>query len=62
MPLRAAALQFALAHPAVEIVMMGARSVAEWHDATAMAQHSIPAAFWHDLRQARLLPDDAPTP
>jgi D-threo-aldose 1-dehydrogenase len=61
-PLRAAALQFALAHPAVEIVMMGARSAAEWHDATAMAQQAIPAAFWQALRQARLLPDDAPTP
>jgi D-threo-aldose 1-dehydrogenase len=61
-PLRAAALQFALAQPAVEIVMMGARSLAEWHDAAAMAQQAIPAAFWHDLRQAQLLPDAAPTP
>jgi D-threo-aldose 1-dehydrogenase len=60
-PLRAAALQFALAHPAVEIVVLGARSVAEWHDAAAMAQRAIPAAFWHDLRQARLLGDDAVT-
>ena len=61
-PLRAAALQFPLAHPAVEIVMVGARSTAEWDDAMAMVQHPIPAAFWDDLRRAGLLPDAAPTP
>jgi D-threo-aldose 1-dehydrogenase len=61
-PLRAAALQFALAHPAVETVLVGARSAAEWRDALAMALHPIPAAFWRDLRAAGLLPDAAPTP
>ena len=61
-PLRAAALQFALAHPAVEIVMLGARSAAQWADAQAMAHHPIAATFWHDLRAAGLLPVDAPTP
>ncbi len=62
LPLRAAALQFAMANPAVEIVMLGARSAAEWRDAQAMARHPIPPAFWHDLRAAGLLPADAPTP
>ena len=61
-PLRAAALQFPLAHPAIDIVMVGARSVAEWRDAMAMARHPIPAAYWRDLRNAGLLPEDAPTP
>jgi D-threo-aldose 1-dehydrogenase len=61
-PLRAAALQFPLAHPAIDIVMVGARSAAEWQDAMAMAQHPIPAAFWRDLRAAGLLPEAAPTP
>lgn len=61
-PLRAAALQFPLAHPAVDIVMVGARSVAEWQDALAMVNHPIPAAFWHGLRAEGLLPDAAPTP
>jgi D-threo-aldose 1-dehydrogenase len=61
-PLRAAALQFPLAHAAVEIVMVGARSTAEWDDALTMSQHPIPAAFWDDLRRAGLLPDEAPTP
>jgi D-threo-aldose 1-dehydrogenase len=61
-PLRAAALQFPLAHPAVDVVMVGARSAAEWQDAAAMVRHPIPAAYWHDLRAAGLLPPDAPTP
>jgi len=61
-PLRAAALQFPLAHSTVDIVMVGARSVAEWQDALAMVNHPIPAAFWHGLRAESLLPDAAPTP
>ncbi len=61
-PLRAAALQFPLAHSAIDIVMVGARSAAEWQDAMAMARHPIPAAYWRDLRAAGLLPPDAPTP
>lgn len=61
-PLRAAALQFPLAHPAIDIVIVGARSAAEWQDALAMARHHIPAAFWRELRAAGLLPDLAPTP
>jgi D-threo-aldose 1-dehydrogenase len=61
-PLRAAALQFPLAHPAVEIVMVGARNAAEWHDAIAMLGHPIAPDFWRDLRRAGLLPDAAPTP
>jgi D-threo-aldose 1-dehydrogenase len=61
-PLRAAALQFALAHPAIEIVLVGARSAAEWHDTLAMAAQPIDAGFWPALRSAGLLPDEAPTP
>lgn len=61
-PLRAAALQFPLAHPAVDIVMIGARSAAEWQDALAMVNHPIPTAFWQGLRADGLLPDAAPTP
>jgi D-threo-aldose 1-dehydrogenase len=61
-PLRAAALQFPLAHPAVDVVLVGARNADEWRDALAMMRTPIPAAFWDDLRRERLLPDDAPTP
>lgn len=61
-PLRAAALQFPLAHPAVEIVIAGPQTVAHWDDAVAMMGHPIPAAFWQALRQQHLIPDHAPTP
>ena len=61
-PLRAAALQFPLAHPAIDIVMLGARSVVEWDDGVAMMGHSIPPAFWLALRDAGLLPPAAPLP
>jgi D-threo-aldose 1-dehydrogenase len=61
-PLRAAALQFPLAHPAIDIVMVGVRTAAEWNDAVAMMGHAIPSAFWTALRAAGLLPAQAPTP
>ena len=61
-PLRAAALQFPLAHPAVEIVMVGARSVQEWTDTVAMMGHAIPDAFWRALRGRGLVPQHAPLP
>ena len=60
-PLRAAALQFALAHSAVEIVMLGARRVAEWEDAQVMLNHPIAPEFWAALRAQGLIPLDAPT-
>ena len=61
-PLRAAALQFPLAHAAVDIVMLGARTAAEWLDAQAMLQHVIPKGFWAELSAQSLLPAGAPTP
>jgi D-threo-aldose 1-dehydrogenase len=61
-PLRAAALQFVLAHAAAEIVMLGARSAQEWQDAQTMLRTPVPPAFWQALRAAGLIPDEAPTP
>ena len=61
-PLRAAALQFPLAHPAVDIVMLGARKVAEWDDAQAMLRQPVAPEFWAALRQQGLVPPEAPTP
>jgi D-threo-aldose 1-dehydrogenase len=61
-PLRAAAMQFPLAHPSIEIVMAGPQTVAQWQDAVAMMSHPIPDQFWSTLRARGLLPDDAPTP
>ncbi|MFI9787290.1 aldo/keto reductase [Kitasatospora sp. NPDC051984] len=59
-PLRAAALQFPLGHPAVAGVLVGARSAAEVADAAAMARHPIPAELWRELRDLELIPRDAP--
>ncbi len=61
-PLRAAALQFPLAHPAVDIVVSGAQRIGQWRDAVAMIAHPIPGEFWAYLRNARLIPADAPLP
>ncbi|MEY9844130.1 aryl-alcohol dehydrogenase-like predicted oxidoreductase [Streptacidiphilus sp. BW17] len=61
-PLRAAAIQFPFGHPAVASVLVGARSASEAADAAAMARHDIPADLWHRLREAGLLPWDAPLP
>jgi D-threo-aldose 1-dehydrogenase len=61
-PLRAAALQFPLAHEAVEIVMVGARTPAEWKDCVALMERPIPGAFWQALRERGLLPEAAPVP
>lgn len=61
-PLRAAAMQFPLAHPAVEIVMAGPQTVAHWQDAVAMMSHPIADDFWAALRARCLLPEAAPIP
>lgn len=61
-PLRAAALQFPLAHPAVDIVVAGTQDLAQWQDSRAMLARPIPAAFWQALRGQGLLPEEAPTP
>lgn len=54
-PLRAAAIQFPLTHPAVTCVLVGARSPEEVADAVAMASVRIPPALWDELRDAGFL-------
>lgn len=61
-PLRAAALQFVLAHPDVAAVVPGPSSPEEAADNAAMLAHPIPDALWADVRRARLVSDDAPLP
>lgn len=61
-PLKAAALQFPLAHPAVAAVIPGARSPEEVDENVQMAGFEIPSDFWAELREEGLIPDDAPTP
>ncbi|MFN8523253.1 MAG: aldo/keto reductase [Chloroflexota bacterium] len=61
-PLKAAALQFPLAHPAVDVVLTGVRATAELDENLAMFRTEIPAALWSDLRAEGLVPEGAPTP
>jgi D-threo-aldose 1-dehydrogenase len=61
-PLKAAALQFILAHPAIVSVIPGARSVAEVEDNIRMVEWPIPADLWAELKQAGLIAEAAPTP
>lgn len=60
--LRAAALQFPLAHPAVSAVIPGARTAEEARDNLARLIEPIPAALWRDLQDDGLLRPDAPVP
>jgi D-threo-aldose 1-dehydrogenase len=61
-PLMAAAIQFPFAHPAVATVLTGARSVAELEENARMMRVEIPPGLWAELRDAGLLPPEAPTP
>ena len=61
-PLKAAALQFPLAHPAVAAVIPGARSPEEVDENVQMFEVEIPEDFWSELREEGLVPEDAPTP
>ena len=60
-PLKAAALQFPLAHPAVAAIIPGGRNPAEVDENAALVQYDIPNDFWADLRTDGLIPDAAPT-
>jgi len=61
-PLRAAALQFPAAHPAIAVVLAGARSQDEVEDLVAMRRCAIPAGFWVELRERGLIAPAAPLP
>ena len=61
-PLRAAAMQFPLAHPAVASLVAGVRTPAHLDDYPAMLAHPIPTALWAELRAEGLLAADAPVP
>lgn len=49
-PLRAVALQFAMACPEAAAVVVGARSPHEVADAAAMSRWPVPAALWEELQ------------
>lgn len=60
--LQAAALQFPLAHPAVVSVIPGGARPEEVKSNIGYIQEAVPAAFWADLKTAKLIDADAPTP
>tara|TARA_B100000029_G_scaffold494152_1_gene557545 strand:+ start:156 stop:1175 length:1020 start_codon:yes stop_codon:yes gene_type:complete len=60
--LKAAALQFVLAHPAVATVIPGASSISELEQNIAMVRQEIPPELWSDMRANELIPQNAPTP
>jgi D-threo-aldose 1-dehydrogenase len=60
--LKAAALQFPLAHPAVATVIPGAATIEQIRENAALIAADIPADFWSELKTLSLLPGDAPAP
>lgn len=60
--IRAAALQFSLAHPAVAAVIPGASQPSRIAENLALVDAEIPAAFWQALRTRGLVALDAPLP
>jgi D-threo-aldose 1-dehydrogenase len=60
--LKAAAVQFPMAHPAVVSVIAGVRSIEHLDEYVDLFGAEIPSALWSDLRAEGLIPDEAPTP
>ncbi|MEV6809576.1 aldo/keto reductase [Streptomyces sp. NPDC051132] len=60
--IKAAALQFSLAHPAAAAVVPGATRPSRIAEDTAALNEDIPAAFWTELRESGLVSPAAPLP
>jgi D-threo-aldose 1-dehydrogenase len=61
-PLRAAAMQFPLAHQAVVSLVAGVRSTAHLDEYPALLRHSIPVELWNELKAEGLIAEQAPVP
>jgi D-threo-aldose 1-dehydrogenase len=61
-PIKAAAVQFPLGHPAVTCVVVGCRSQQQLDESIEMFGLDIPSALWSDLKAEGLLPPETPTP
>ena len=61
-PIRAAALQFVVAHPLVATVIPGPVSMDEMTDTIRMAQLKIPGDFWQELLEEGLIAEGCPVP
>lgn len=60
--MKAAGLQFSLANPAVAAVIPGASRPDRIAEDRAALDEKVPAAFWRELREAKLVHPDAPLP
>lgn len=60
--LKAAALQFVLAHPAVVSTIPGPANVSQLEENATLAAVDIPPELWHEMREKSLIPREAPTP
>ncbi|MFF2884500.1 aldo/keto reductase [Bacillus toyonensis] len=60
--IKAAALQFALANPAVAAVIPGASKPERIAEDQAALKTVIPAAFWEEMREQKLVAANAPLP
>ncbi|CAB3803937.1 Pyridoxal 4-dehydrogenase [Paraburkholderia ultramafica] len=61
-PLKSAALQFVVAHPAIPTIIPGVRSIAQLDENLRTFAADIPSGFWSELRRLELIRPDAPTP
>lgn len=61
-PIKAAALQFPAAHPAVAAILSGSRSAAELEENDRMFRSPIPGVLWDELRGEGLIDSRAPIP
>jgi len=60
--LKAAALQFAYAHPAITTMLLGASSVAELDECIELLGQPIPDGLWRDLERDGLIRAGLPRP
>ena len=60
--MRAAALQFPLAHPAVASVIPGAATPEQVEQNVDLIRVEIPDVMWSEMKSEGLIPVDAPTP
>jgi len=61
-PMKAAALQFVLAHPAIPTNIPGTRTKTHLDENLALIRHPIPAEFWAALKKKGLVRENAPVP
>jgi D-threo-aldose 1-dehydrogenase len=60
--LKAAASQFALAHPQVTCIIPGTRVPARVEENLKLVDEPIPSEFWVELKKEKLIRQDAPVP